>query len=208
MKSQVTCDFSKSPPAKIIHHNKEQTMNVHGYETPSSYVINVHYNIPLSSLTSFIDMADACSQHLKTYRYPLMCYILFISSQVECDFSTSPPANIINHNKLATMHVKGKEPIRSYVIDITYNADATAINTLIDSADSCSQYLKTKCHHTGQQYWGWKGRSGQLVTKFFPGGDPTIGGCACKKTNSCANSSELFFKKKKRLQSYTYQLIL
>ena len=121
-----------------------------------------------------------------------------MSSKVKCDFSTTPPANIINHDKEKSIHVSGHEAVRSYVIDVKYGMKLSALTSFIDKATSCSQYLKTKCYHTGQQYWGWKGRSGQLVTKFFPGGDPTIGGCACKKTNSCANSSELL---KERLGS-------
>ena len=113
------------------------------------------------------------------------------SFQVVCDFSTSPPANIINHNKEQTIHVTGHEATSSYVIDVEYDVELSVLNSFIDSADSCSQHLQTNCKNSGQQYWSWKGRSGVAINKFFPGGDPSIGGCACKKSNSCASSSEL-----------------
>ena len=83
--------------------------------------------------------------YIRTYMNPVLCYL---PSQVVCDFSTKPPANILNNNKLDTVHATGKEASRSYVIDINYNnASLTAISTLIDSAVVCSQYLKTKCKH-------------------------------------------------------------
>ena len=126
-----------------------------------------------------------------------------MKSQVECDFSTSPPANIIHHDKEKTMNIHGHDAPNSYVIDVDYNVPLSTLTSFIDMADACSQHLITGCYHSSQRDWSRKGRSGVATTKFWPGGDPLTGGCACGTTGSCATKGGKFLKDK-----YMYKIYL
>ena len=98
------------------------------------------------------------------------------------------------------MHITGHEAPSSYVIGINYDIKLSALTKFIDLADHCSQYLKTKCKNSGQQSWSWKGRNGTAISNFFPGGDPAIGGCTCKKKGGCAAGSKLIGRLRGRLR--------
>ena len=110
----------------------------------------------------------------------------FSAPQVECDFSTSPPANVIHHSNENRVDATGHEASSSFVITPIYNVNISDMISLIDSADSCRQYLKSECRYSSQSYWGWKNRYMNTVTNFWPGGDMKSGGCTCKRDNSCA----------------------
>ena len=113
---------------------------------------------------------------------------------MECDFSTSPPANIIHHNREKRMYVNGKDAPGSYSISVSYiGGELKTIQQFINRAETCQQHLKYECKHSVITKCGWfKDGDGRNVKHYFPGGNERIGGCACYATKSCADKTSKY----------------
>ena len=117
------------------------------------------------------------------------------SLQVECDFSTTPPTNILHHNLEARIKAKSGskqyEAAGGYSVSVTYtDVDLDSVKAFVAQADSCTQHVKYDCKGSILFNYGWfRDGNGKHVKSYFPGGNETIGGCACYVTRSCATTS-------------------
>ncbi|XP_013408083.1 contactin-associated protein-like 2 isoform X2 [Lingula anatina] len=111
---------------------------------------------------------------------------------VWCTMTSSPPTASIGHDQGLRTKTDGYEKDGSHIFRVLYDVTMRQLTALMANSTNCKQHLKYECHgalindaSTGIRYSWWVSRDGEKMT-YWPGGDPNLGGCACKRTNSCA----------------------
>ncbi|XP_013408079.1 contactin-associated protein-like 2 [Lingula anatina] len=115
---------------------------------------------------------------------------------VWCNMTSSPPTASIGHDRGLRTKTVGYEKVGSHICKVLYDVTMRQLTALMSNSSNCKQYFKYECHGAlintggsgGQSTW-WVSRDGENMT-YLPGGDPKLGGCACKRTNTCAGGHE------------------
>ena len=76
-----------------------------------------------------------------------------------------------------------------YPAKLTYaDVNMSAILNMVKLANKCQQFMKYECMHstiTHDHRTYFTGGIETTAQKYFPGGDPVKGGCACFRDGTC-----------------------
>ena len=112
---------------------------------------------------------------------------------VRCDMSDKNEVGVtvISHNSESRTYVNGYGSSGSYSRDIRYTgASLSQLASLTRVSSHCEQFIKYECYGSrllrGVEAW-WVSRDSKMT---YWGGASVSGKCACRMTNSCADSSD------------------
>lgn len=113
--------------------------------------------------------------------------------EVFCDMSSQSGITVIGHDGERRIPVSPCEDPGCYKREFTYSADLAQLNALTKVSQSCEQFVRLDCRHVRfiQSGWGWWDSWDGEKMDYWGGADPSIRGCACGKTGTCAFPDKL-----------------
>ena len=117
--------------------------------------------------------------------------------RVYCDMTDKGGVGVtvISHDSESRTHVDGCEPRGCYSRDIHYTgASLSQLASITKVSSHCEQFIKYECNGSvlwwgdNQQGW-WVSRDSAKMT-YWGGASPYSSMCACRMTNSCADSKK------------------
>ncbi|XP_040209436.1 uncharacterized protein LOC120940562 isoform X2 [Rana temporaria] len=113
--------------------------------------------------------------------------------EVFCDMSSQSGITVIGHDGERRIPVSPCEDPGCYKREFVYSADLAQLNALTKVSQSCEQFVRLDCRHVRfiQSGWGWWDSWNGEKMDYWGGADPSVRGCACGKTGTCAFPDKL-----------------